>query len=84
MAEKIPGSLQRVLMLQISEIKGELKGFDTRFQGPDAKVEARLGGLEAKIGGEFKAVHSEISRLDQKIDSVDAKSARESMRWTRD
>jgi len=62
MAEKVPGWLQRVLLPQISEIKGEITALD-----------ARLEGFEAKVDGEFRAVHSEISRLDEKIDSVDAK-----------
>ena len=60
MAEKIPSWLERVLLPQISEVKGELKAINARFEG-----------LEGKIDGEFKAVHSGIRRLDQKIDSVD-------------
>ena len=60
------------------------RGSDPTVKGGLKAVNARIDGLEWKMDGEFKAVHSEISRLDQKIDSVDAKSARESMRWTRD
>ena len=62
MAEKVPGWLQRILLPQISEIKGEIKALDAKF-----------GGLEAKVEGEFRAVHSEIARLDQKIGAVDDK-----------
>ena len=62
MAEKVPGWLQRVLLPQISELKGEIRALD-----------ARLEGFEVKVDGEFRAVHSEISRLDQKIDSADEK-----------
>ena len=53
MAEKVPGWLERVLLPQISEVKGELKA-----------VNARINGLEGEIDGEFKAVHSEIKRVE--------------------
>jgi len=60
MAEKVPGWLERILLPQISGVKGELKA-----------VNARIDGLEGKMDGEFKAVHSEIRRVDQKIDSLE-------------
>jgi hypothetical protein len=56
MAEKIPGWLERVLLPQISEVKGELKAMN-----------ARISGLEGKMEGEFKAVHSEIRRVEEKL-----------------
>jgi DNA repair exonuclease SbcCD ATPase subunit len=56
MAEKIPGWLERVLLPQISELKGELKA-----------VDARIGGLEGKMDGQFKAVHSDIQRVEEKL-----------------
>jgi len=60
MAQKVPGWLERVLLPQLSELKGEIKALD-----------ARIGGFESKIEGEFKAIHSEIRRLDEKIDGLD-------------
>ena len=56
MAEKVPGWLERVLLPQISEVKGELKAMNTR-----------IVGLEGKMEGEFKAVHSEITRVEEKL-----------------
>lgn len=56
MAEKVPGWLERVLLPQISEVKGELKAMN-----------ARISGLEGKMEGEFKAVHSEIKRVEEKL-----------------
>jgi hypothetical protein len=56
MAEKVPGWLERVLLPQISEVKGELKAMN-----------ARINGLEGKMEGEFKAVHSEIKRVEEKL-----------------
>ena len=60
MATKVPGWLERVLLPQMNELKGEIKALD-----------AKVGGFESKVEGEFRAVHSEIGRLDEKIDSLD-------------
>lgn len=57
MASRVPGWLERVLLPQVNELKGEIKALD-----------ARVGGFEAKVEGEFKAIHSEIRRLDEKVD----------------
>lgn len=67
MAEKVPGWLERVLLPQLNEVKGELKAVNARIDG----VEGKIDGLEGKMEGEFKAVHSEINRLDEKVDGVD-------------
>jgi tetrahydromethanopterin S-methyltransferase subunit G len=56
MAEKVPGWLGRVLIPQISEVKGELK-----------TINARMDGFEGKMEGEFKAVHSEIKKVEEKL-----------------
>ncbi len=58
MAARAPGWLERVLLPQMNEMKGEIKAID-----------ARIEGFEGKVEGEFRAVHSEIKRLDEKIDS---------------
>jgi Skp family chaperone for outer membrane proteins len=58
MAEKVPGWLERVLIPQISDVKGELKAMNARINGPEGKME-----------GEFKAVHSEIRRVEEKLDT---------------
>ncbi len=60
MAEKVPGWLERILLPQISELKGEIRAINARFDG-----------LEGKVEGEFAAVHSEIKWLDGKIESLD-------------
>ena len=57
MAEKIPGWLERVLLPQISDIKGEIRA-----------VNGRIDALEGRMQGEFAAVHSEIKRLDERMD----------------
>ena len=56
MAEKVPGWLERILLPQLSEIKGEIRA-----------VNGRIGSLEGRMDGEFTAVHSEVRGLDEKI-----------------
>jgi predicted nuclease with TOPRIM domain len=60
MAEKVPSWLERVLLPQISEVKGELKA-----------VSGRIDRLDGRMEGEFKAVHSEIKRLDEKVEGLE-------------
>jgi predicted RNase H-like nuclease (RuvC/YqgF family) len=60
MATKVPGWFERVLLPQMSELKGEIKALD-----------AKVGGFESKVEGEFRGLHSEIGRIDEKIDSLD-------------
>ncbi|MDG7012355.1 MAG: hypothetical protein JRN11_02565 [Nitrososphaerota archaeon] len=60
MATRVPTWLERVLLPQVSELKGEIKALD-----------AKVGGFESKVEGEFRAVHSEIGRLDEKMESLD-------------
>jgi len=62
MAEKVPGWLERILLPQISEVKGELRA-----------VSGRLDGLEGKMDGEFKAVHSEFRAVRSEIERVEEK-----------
>ncbi len=51
MAQKVPSWLERVLIPQTNEVKGELKA-----------IGARIEGVEGKMEGEFKAGHLEIKR----------------------
>ena len=60
LATRVPGWLERVLLPQMNELKGEIKA-----------LAARVGGFESKVEGEFRAVHSEIKRVDEKIESSD-------------
>lgn len=59
-SEKVPGWLERVLLPQMSEVRGELRA-----------VDAEIGGLERKMEPEFKAVHSGSNRLGERIDGFD-------------
>jgi hypothetical protein len=71
MAEKVPGWLERVLLPQISELKGDVKVVDARIIGLDAKI----SNLDEKLSGRIDALDEKIDgvekRLESKIDAVD-------------
>ena len=80
-AEKIPGWLERILLPQLSELKGEVKVVNAKIEAVGEKLEAKLCGLDQKLAaridalegmmqGEFNAVHAEIMRLDGRIDAL--------------
>jgi chromosome segregation ATPase len=74
MAEKVPGWLERILLPQLSELKGEIKVVNAKIDGLDQKLATRIDGLEGKMQSEFKTVHTEIKRLDDKIDALDKRT----------
>jgi hypothetical protein len=85
MAEKIPGWLERILLPQLSELKGDVKGVNAKIEGVgeklgakidglDQKLAARIDALEGRMQGEFKAVHAEIMRLDGRIDALEQRT----------
>jgi hypothetical protein len=85
MVEKVPGWLERILLPQLSELKGEIKVVNAKIEGVDEKIEAKMEGLDQKLTAgidglqgrmqaEFGAVHTEIKRLDDKIDALDKRT----------
>jgi predicted nucleic acid-binding Zn-ribbon protein len=82
MAEKIPGWLERVLLPQISELKGDVKVVNVRINGLDAKISnldeklsGRIDALDEKLSGRIDALDEKLSgridALDEKIDGVE-------------
>jgi tetrahydromethanopterin S-methyltransferase subunit G len=75
MAEKIPSWLERVLLPQISELKGEVKVLHTRIDGLGEKIDGAERRLESKIGEADKRLGDKIDEVDkrlcEKIDEVD-------------
>jgi hypothetical protein len=85
MAEKIPGWIERILLPELSELKGEVKVVNAKIEGVgerleakidslDEKLAAKIDGLEGRVQGELKAVHAEIKRLDDKIDALEQRT----------
>ena len=60
MAEKIPGWLERILLPQISELKGEIKAMNAKMDAEFKVVHSELTSLEQKLS-------QKIENLDQKL-----------------
>lgn len=75
MVEKVPGWLERVLLPEISEVKGELKAINGRIDGEFKAVHSEMEAMDARMDSEFRGVHSEIrgveERLGTKVDELD-------------
>jgi len=70
MAEKVLGWLEKILLPQLSELRGEVRAVNGRIDGLEGKfagkfetLEGKVQGLGNKMDGQFAAVHSEIRRL---------------------
>ncbi|MDV3278730.1 MAG: hypothetical protein LYZ69_09765 [Nitrososphaerales archaeon] len=61
MAEKVPGWLERVLLPQISEVKGELKAINARMDGEFKVVHSEIKRVEQTLG-------TKIDELDRRMD----------------
>jgi hypothetical protein len=59
MAEKVPEWLERILLPQISELKGEVKATNARLDGEFKAVHSEIRRLDEKIDG-----------LDKRMDFV--------------
>jgi hypothetical protein len=59
MAEKVPGWLERILLPQISELKGEVKA-----------INARLDGEFKAVHSEIRRLDEKIDSLDKRMDVV--------------
>ncbi len=60
MAEKIPGWLERILLPQISELKGDIKALDAKMDAEFRVVHSELTSLDQKLS-------QKIENLDQKL-----------------
>lgn len=61
MAGKVPGWLERVLLPQISELKGELKAMNARIEGEFKVVHSEIKRVEETLG-------TKIDELDRRVD----------------
>jgi len=70
MAEKVPGWLERVLLPQIRELKGDLKALDAKMDAEFRVVHSELGSLDQKLS---QRIESLDQKLSQRIESLDQK-----------
>lgn len=60
-AEKVPGWLERVLLPQISGVKGELKAINARIDGEFKVVHSEIKRVKEMLG-------TKIDELDRRMD----------------
>ena len=65
MAERVPGWLEKILLPQLSELKGDVRAIDRRFEGPEGKI--------VGLGGRIDGLNDRIDGLEDKIDGLDGK-----------
>ena len=67
MAEKIPGWLERVLLPQISELKGEVRATNARMDGEFKAVHSEFRRLDQKIDGVDERLRQRIDGVEQNL-----------------
>ena len=77
MAEKVPGWLERVLLPQIRELKGDLKALDAKMDAEFRVVHSELGSLDQKLSQRIESLDQKLSqRIDgtnRRLDDSDKK-----------
>ncbi len=75
MAEKVPGWLERVLLPQISEVKGELKAMNARMGGEFKAVHSEIRRLDQKIDSVDKRldVAQRLAVIEGKVHELEAR-----------
>jgi predicted nuclease with TOPRIM domain len=72
MADKVRGWLERVLLPQISEVKGELRAMSGRIDGEFKAVHSEIKSVEdtlsTKIEEADRRLSSKIDELDKRMD----------------
>jgi chromosome segregation ATPase len=78
LAEKVPSWLERLLLPQISEIKGEIKAFRGETEGELKSINTRIGSLSNEVNTRIETLSTQINtRIDSL--STEIKDLRESI-----
>ncbi len=75
MAEKVPGWLERILLPQISELKGEVKAINARMDGEFRAVHSEIKRLDQKIDGLDKRmeVMQRLAVVEGKVQELESR-----------
>jgi peptidoglycan hydrolase CwlO-like protein len=74
-AEKAPGWLQRILLPELSEIKGELKAVNARIDSLNTKIEGtntKIDEMDKRLSSEIAGLR-ELVNLTQRVTILEAK-----------
>jgi hypothetical protein len=70
MAEKVPGWLERVLLPQISELKGEPRAMNAKMDAEFRVVHSELWSLDQKLSQRIDGTNRRLGDSDKKFDMV--------------
>ena len=68
MAARVPGWLERVLLPQINDLKGDLKAMNARFEGEFKSIHSEIQRIDEKIDSNEKRLETKIDALDKRMD----------------
>lgn len=68
MAAKVPGWLERVLLPQVNELKGEIKALDAKVDGEFKAMHSEIRRLDEKIDLSNRRLEGKIDALDKRMD----------------
>jgi len=70
MAEKVVSGIQRILLPQLQEIKGELKAMNAGLDSVEAKVDSFRNEFMSEIRRLDERMDVNFKRLDEKVDGL--------------
>ena len=75
MASKVPGWLERVLLPQMNELKGEIKTLDANVEGEFKAVHSGIRRLDEKIDGLDKRMDmtQRVAVIEEKMRELETK-----------
>jgi len=68
LAARVPGWLERVLMPQMNELKGEIKALDAKIEGEFKAIHSEIRRVDEKIDLSNKRLEGKIDALDKRMD----------------
>jgi len=75
LASKVPSWLERVLLPQVNELKGEIKTLDAKVEGEFKAVHSEMKRLDEKIGGLDKRMDmtQRVAVIEEKMREIESK-----------
>jgi uncharacterized protein YqgV (UPF0045/DUF77 family) len=68
LAANVPGWLERVLLPQLSEFKGELRAMNARIEGEFRSIHSEIRGVDEKIDSLDRRREAKVDALDKRMD----------------
>jgi Skp family chaperone for outer membrane proteins len=68
MAVRVPGWLERVLLPQLNELKGELRAMNARIDGEFRSIHSEIRRVDGKIDSLDRRLEAKVDSLDKRMD----------------